>query len=180
MLRRVALVLALASCHHDPEPATAETAPLPPASGTPIGFLIDDASALQLTGDQLARLHQIDTALAAQLETLDSKLRTANKPADTSSSDPPPTMGRHGGRRGGMGGMGGGHSRHRGSGSGSAAPAGTAVNGLTEQRADDVRDALRRAMELLEPAQQQAATRVLADHDIDVDSGRPEPTGEEP
>ena len=181
MFRRAALVLALAACHHDPAPAppAAETAPLPPASGTPIGYLIDDATALQLTDDQLAQLHQIDTALASELETIDAKLRTANKPADAASSEPTQPMGRHGRHGGGMGGS-RGHHRGSGAGSGSAAPHAADADRLTEQRADDVRDAIRRALALFQPAQQQAATKVLADHDIDVDAGRPEPGGAEP
>ena len=76
-----------------------------------------------------------------------------------------------------MGGRGGHHrGGGAGSGSGSAAPANATADRLTEQRADDVRDAIHRAMALLQPAQQQAATKVLADHDIDVDAGRPDPT----
>jgi hypothetical protein len=80
----------------------------------------------------------------------------------------------------GGGGMGGSRGHHRGSATGSAtgpARAG-AVDRWTEQRAEDVRDAIRRAFAVLDAPQQQAATKLLADHDIDVDTGGPASTGE--
>ena len=61
---RFALVLglgvgfAVTGCHHDPVPAhpqPGELPPLPPASGTPIGYLIDSATDLKLRDDQLKR-----------------------------------------------------------------------------------------------------------------------------
>ena len=44
--------------------------PLPPASGSPIGFLVDDAR-LRLSDDQLAKLKDIDRDLAEKLSDLD-------------------------------------------------------------------------------------------------------------
>src|SRR5262244_4211750 len=65
-------------CSHDPKPTVVEPAgppPLPPASGTPIGYLVDDAGELKLSDDQLAKLKAIDDDLAAKLAVLDAQLR---------------------------------------------------------------------------------------------------------
>jgi hypothetical protein len=182
------ILMLLGACHHDPAPAApadpADKPPLPPASGTPIGFIIDDAGDLKLRDDQVAKLREIDTSLAARLEVIDSQTRAANKPAEEAAS-PAPSGGRHGGRRGGMGGMGGGgmggggpsggssgghHRRGGGAGSGSGAPSNAAmVSKLVDERTADVKDALERAFALLDPAQQVGAKKVLTDHDVDVD-----------
>ena len=178
MRRLVLILLLLGSCHHDPAPAVpadpSDKPPLPPASGTPIGFIIDDAGDLHLRDDQLAKLRDIDTSLAAQLEVIDSQTRAANKPAEEAAA-PAPSGGRHGGRHGGMGGSpgGGGHHHHgggAGAGSGSGAPSNSAmVSKLVDERTADVKDALERAFALLEPTQQIGAKKVLTDHDVDVD-----------
>src|SRR5215475_10764402 len=89
-------------CSHDTKPAVVEPAgpaPLPPASGTPIGYLVDDATELKLTDDQLAKLKGIDDELAAKLATLDSQLHSPG--AGAGSGQP------RGRRRGGGGGGGG-------------------------------------------------------------------------
>jgi hypothetical protein len=151
---------------HDPT----DRPPLPPASGTPIGYLIDGAGELHLRDAQLAQLKEIDTSLAGELDAIDTRLRSATaKPAD--ASQPPPQMGM-GGRRGGMGGRGG---RHRGGGgTGSAAPHGdpAAADRLTEERRADVKDALARAFAVLDADQQPAAKKLLEDHDVDVDDAK--------
>jgi hypothetical protein len=175
-------LMLVGSCHHDPAPATpadpSDKPPLPPASGTPIGFIIDGAGDLHLRDDQVAKLREIDTSLAAQLEAIDSQTRAANKPAEE-AAQPAQTGGRRGGRHGGMGGGGmggspsGGGGHHRrggGAGSGSGAPSNSAmVSKLVDERTSDVKDALERAFALLDPAQQAGAKRVLTDHDVDVD-----------
>jgi hypothetical protein len=188
-------VLLAGACHHDPAPATpivdpADKPPLPPASGTPIGFLIDDSTGeLKLSDDQVAKLRDIDTQLAAELEKIDAATRAANKPAD-GDSPPPQQGGRHGGRRGGGGmgggGMGGGTSgggtsggHRRGGGGGSGAPsAATQANlgKLSDERNSDVKDALARAFALLDDKQQVTAKKVLADHDVDLDVGSTSPS----
>jgi hypothetical protein len=78
-----------------------------------------------------------------------------------------------------------------GSGSGSAAPRAAAsadtINRLTEERAADVRDAIDRSLALMDIVQRVIAKRVLTDHGVDLDAGRPaaatkagsgEPSGE--
>ena len=137
--------------------------------------------------DQVAKLREIDTSLAAELEVIDSQTRAANKPAEEAASPAPSGGGRHGGgRHGGMGGMGGGgmggssgmggpgggghHKRGGGAGAGSGAPSNAAmVSRLVDERTADVKDALERAFALLDPAQQVGAKKVLTDHDVDVD-----------
>ena len=187
-VRRLLAILLLAglsgaACHHDPAPAApadpSDKPPLPPASGTPIGFLIDGAGELKLRDDQVAKLREIDTSLAARLEVIDSQTRAANKPAEE-AANPAPSGGRHGGgRHGGMGGGGmggpaggtsGGHHKRGGAGSGSGAPSNAAAAGkLSDERTADVKDALERAFAILDPAQQVGAKKVLTDHDVDVD-----------
>jgi len=89
----VAAAFVFGACHHDaPPPAEpAGTPPLPPASGTPIGYLIDDARELKLDDNQVTKLRDIDTGLAAQLEVIDAQTRAATAPADDSSATPAPT-----------------------------------------------------------------------------------------
>jgi hypothetical protein len=170
----------IGACHHDATPVEpAGTPPLPPSSGTPIGYLVDEAAALHLDDAQVAKLREIDTSLAADLEAIDAQTRSANRPApDPDQQQSPPSGGRRG-RRGGMGGgsMGGssGGHRHRrgggtGSGSGTSPQVAAGANRLAEQRAGDVREALKRAFALLDATQQAAATKVLAAHDVDLDA----------
>jgi len=178
-------------CSHDPKPAVVEPTgppPLPPASGTPIGYLVDDAGELKLTDDQLAKLKAIDDELAAKLATLDAQL---HGPSATAGSGQPRGR-RRGGGGGGAGGFGGGGFRGgggrrggmrsggagSGSGSGSAAPRSGAasadtINRVTEERAADVRDAIDRALALMDVVQRVIAKRVLTDHGVDLDAGRP-------
>ena len=180
----LALLIVVGACHHDPAPTApldpTDKPPLPPASGTPIGYLIDDAGELKLSDDQVTKLRDIDTSLAADLEKIDAATRSANRPADSDQSAAPPAGGgRHGGGRhgGGMGSMGGGaggggHHKHAGSGAGSGSPSAQASLGkLSDQRNADVKDALQRAFALLDDGQQVTAKKVLSDHDVDLDVG---------
>jgi len=54
--------------------------PLPPASGTPIGYLVDAKADLALTNDQLGKLQDVDSSLAAENGSLDAQLRQLEKP----------------------------------------------------------------------------------------------------
>src|SRR5262245_32076012 len=91
----LACVLAAAGCHHDPkpmQPKEGELPPLPPASGTTIGYLVDNATQLKLRDEQLTRLKEIDASLAARNDQLDTQLRMAEKPDDEQQEKgkPPP------------------------------------------------------------------------------------------
>jgi hypothetical protein len=179
----LALLIVVGACHHDPAPATpadpADKPPLPPASGTPIGYLIDDAGELKLSDDQVAKLRDIDTSLAADLEKIDAATRSATRPADSdqAAAPPPQSGGRHGGRHG----AGGGHHKPSGGGAGSGSPAAQASLGkLSDQRNADVKDALQRAFALLDGGQQTTAKKVLSDHDVDLEVGSVDAAGGTP
>lgn len=84
------LVLGLSfGCGPKPEthgPAPGEQ-PLPPASGTAIGYLIDNAGTLELTGDQADKLKSLDAQLSIRNEALDTQLREIEKPEDQGPPD---------------------------------------------------------------------------------------------
>jgi hypothetical protein len=79
-------------CHPEPrstfleEPAGSER-PLPPASGTPIGFLLDDSARLALRAEQVERLHEIDQRLATRNEQLDEELRALDRPPEPAARE---------------------------------------------------------------------------------------------
>jgi hypothetical protein len=159
-MRLAALVLALAfaGCHHDPQPmhpAPGDLPPLPPASGTPIGYLIDAKSDLALRDDQLTQLQQIDTSLAARDAEIDTQLRQIEKPEE--EDEPTPQEQKQGKKR----------ARHP------YAP-GAAVHGTADSqklhqiRSQNDREAVKKAMALLDPPQQDKAKKILADHDVEV------------
>ncbi len=79
-MKRLVFVLAIA-CSHEAKPAAPESPPpLPPSSGTPIGYLIDAASDLSLNDDQLAKLRTIDAKLTAELQVVDKQAATTPAP----------------------------------------------------------------------------------------------------
>jgi hypothetical protein len=89
-------------CSHEARPAVApeEHAPLPPASGSPVGYLVDDAGELKLSDGQLARLRQIDDELGTKLAASETALRTPDPVATGNRSDAPRGLGfRAGGGR---------------------------------------------------------------------------------
>jgi len=169
-------------CSHEAKPAVQpdDHPPLPPASGTPIGHLIDNAAELKLSDDQLTKLKAINDELATQLAVDDSELRPAGAP-------PPPPDDVPSGR--GLGARAGGRLQSGASGGAQGfpgAPAGrpgtgvatqttvvpaTTVGAVHQQRAHHVRDAIRRAFAMIDADQQARARRLLADHGIDPDSG---------
>jgi hypothetical protein len=94
---RFVLLLALATAcgGGDPKPMKpkeGELPPLPPASGTAIGYLVDNASQLNLRGDQLDKLKALDSSLAAKNDSLDTQLRAIERPdeAPPEKDKPPP------------------------------------------------------------------------------------------
>jgi len=88
MFRLVLVVALLApvACHKEAPPAYAEQ-PLPPASGTPIGYLIDNSSQLELSAEQVTKLQAIDDSLSARNEGIDTQLREIEKP-EVEEEDP--------------------------------------------------------------------------------------------
>jgi hypothetical protein len=164
-------------CSHEARPAVQpdEHPPLPPASGTPIGHLVDDAGELKLSDDQLHKLQAIGDELAGQLAADDSEMRP-EPVGPAPDSDKPRGLGvRAGGKE--RGGPPIGDERFpRSAGTGDRAsgqtmiPAST-VNHVYQQRAHHVRDAIRRALGLLDAEQQVIARRVLTEHGVDPDTG---------
>jgi len=152
MLRTFILAagLAVVGCHHEPKPMTpkeGELPPLPPASGTAVGYLVDNATALKLRPDQLDKLKEIDTSLAARNDSIDTQLRSMVKPdeAPAEKGKPPP--------------------RHNNAPGAQVKTTGEAGK-LQEARAANDRDALRRAFELLDPDQKEAARKLLDERGI--------------
>ena len=97
MLRTLFLaLLAFTACKKDPpimKPQEGELPPLPPASGTAIGYLVDNSSQLELSEDQLTKLKNIDNSLAARNDVIDTQLRAIERPAEEQPGEkgaPPP------------------------------------------------------------------------------------------
>ncbi len=118
-MKTFALAVALLACR-TPEPAFIDeplVKPLPPASGTPIGILLDDGGQLNLRPDQRAKLEEIDRTLATRNDVLAGAQRSSARP-------PPPAGGPGGGMGGPGGGMGGPGGGMGGPGGGMGGPGG--------------------------------------------------------
>lgn len=153
-----ALPLALAACHTDPQPMhpqPGDLPPLPPASGTPIGYLIDAQSDLQLRDDQLKQLKEIDTSLAARDAEIDTQLRQIERPEEDAQLDPKDIKN---GKK---------PPRH------AYAPGQSMTTNADAQKLHQMRDrqdqdAVKRALALLDAQQVEKAKSILADHDVQV------------
>jgi hypothetical protein len=142
--------LALAGCHHEPKPMTpaeGELPPLPPASGTPIGYLVDNATSLKLRTDQIEKLKEIDVSLAARNDSIDTQLRALIRPDEQppEKGQPPP--------------------RHNNAPGAQVKVTGDASK-LQEARNANDREALARAFALLDPDQQESARKLLDERGI--------------
>ena len=160
------------SCHNDPPPEE----PVPVSStGTPIGFLIDDAQ-LALSTEQLGELRGFDANLKAQLDQLDKAAKQTGSAAPAQTQQPAQQpMGRRGGRHR-MGGQGAGSGVRR------SGPNAAAADRVADERMADVKAALERVFAVLGDAQRSRARQVLSDHDIDLDIDAPPeaPAAQEP
>ena len=153
-----ATALVLAACHHDPAPSKpGDLPPLPPASGTPIGYLIDSSGDLHLRDDQLTKLKDIDTSLAAEDDEIDTQLRQIEKP-DNEGEEPQKQPGGPPPKR---------HNHAPGAMIKTTGDAGK----LHERRKANDRDALNRAFTLLDDAQKTTARRILADRGVEAPGG---------
>ena len=161
MLLRMLLLaggFALAGCQKDPPimtPKEGELPPLPPASGTAIGYLVDNASQLKLRDDQLTQLKQIDVSLAARNDSLDTQLRGIERPKEEEpvKGQPPP--------------------RHNNAPGAQITTTPDAAK-LHEAKASNNRDALTRAFALLDPDQQAMARRLLDERGISAPGAAPQ------
>ena len=144
-------VLVLTACRNQIDPAPEhpqEAPPLPPASGTPIGYLVDNAAQLDLRADQLTKLQDIDRSLSARDDDLETQIRLIEKPAEDPEAPPGAPPPRHNNAPG--------------------AQVKTTPDAakLREVRKSGDDDALRKAFAILDPAQQTAARKLLEDHGI--------------
>lgn len=125
--------------------------PLPPASGTAVGYLIDNAGSLDLKQEQLDKLKQIDVSLAAKNETLEVQMREIEQP-----EEPEEAPDKH-------------ETEIK---SKNWAPGATAVHTtdgsgmLHEAHTQNTQEALTKAFAVLDEKQQQTALKLLADRGI--------------
>lgn len=156
MLSFVAVLLTaavpLAACTKEPRPTLApgEVPPLPPASGTPVGYLLDNATQLELRAEQIAELEKIDNSLSARNEGISTQLREIETPEQAGPTDPkaplppPPNMA-----------------------PGAQPMRSTADSSkLHAARNANTEEALAKAFALLDPPQQTAASKLLAERGI--------------
>jgi hypothetical protein len=162
-------------CSHEAKPVVApeDHPPLPPAS--PVGYLVDDTAELKLSDDQLGKLREIDGALGTKLATYESELRNGEPVPGNSAPKPP-----------GVNFGGGTSSTNPANGAtGNAANmtppvettktyvvSGETVTRIRRDRARDTREAIGRALALLDATQQGIARRVLTEHGVNPDTGQ--------
>ena len=145
------VVLAFGACKKDPpimQPQEGELPPLPPASGTAVGYLVDNSSQLELTDDQLTKLKEIDISLSARNDVIDTQLRAIERPAEeppTEKGAPPP--------------------RHNNAPGAQVKTTPDAAK-LHEARKANDKDALDRAFALLDSKQQARARKLLDERGI--------------
>jgi hypothetical protein len=149
-----------AGCSHDADqtpahPQAGELPPLPPSSGTPVGYLLDNATQLQLRDDQTQKLQDIDKSLSARDEELDTQIRMIEKPTD----EPPPQKGEP---------M---HLHNNAPGAQIKTTPDAAKLHAARKENDD--DALRKAFTVLDPAQQAKARRLLEDRGVTLPGAAP-------
>ncbi len=173
MLRTLLLAAVLAipwftACHHDPQPMTpgqGELPPLPPSSGTPIGYLIDNAPQLELKDDQVVKLKEIDRSLAARNDGIDTQLREIEKPDEEQAEKGklPPRYNNAPGK--------------------GAIKTTSDAGKLHDAHSANDRAALEQAFALLEPKQQEIARKLLDDRGISSPGSppkaAPEPEGKD-
>ncbi len=175
MLRMMWLTLALSTaglgaCQHEAKPymAPGEVVPLPPASGTPIGYILDNATQLKLDGEQQEKLRAIDNSLSVRNDAIDTQLREIEHPEEDEQeprkkNEPPP--------------------KPKNMAPGVQPVHTTADSGkLHEAKSANNEDALKKAFALLDETQQIAARKLLDDRGISSPGGagkQPPPRNED-
>jgi hypothetical protein len=129
--------------------------PLPPASGTAVGYLVDAAADLQLSGEQLEKLKKIDDSLAAQNGSIEAQIRQIEQPVPAEQLSPQQ--------------MKAGEKEQRYD----NAPGKSTMQTSDSQRLhklhdENERDALKRAFALLDAKQLEKAKRILQDRGVDI------------
>jgi hypothetical protein len=170
-MRIAALFLALAACHSEPQPMhpkPGDLPPLPPASGTPIGYLLDAKADLALTPDQVDKLTKIDTSLAARDADIDTQLRQIEKPEE--EEELTPQQQKQGMKR----------QRHAYSPKDQQLSGNKDADKLHALRKQNDRDAVKQALALLDDTQTPKAKQILTDHDVEIPGGPKKPDGPNP
>ena len=159
----IALAFACFACHppKDEVLEPSSTPPLPPASGTAIGYLVDAAADLNLTPEQSEKLHKIDDRLAAQNGPLDTQLRDIEKPVPAEELSPQQMK------------AGVKEPRY------DNAPGKSTIQTndsqrLRRMRDDNERDAIKNAFAIMSPEQVETAKRILRDRGITVPGEKPQ------
>ena len=153
VLAALALALPAIGCSHDATPVESPAPPpLPPSSGTAIGYLLDNATDLKLTDPQIKQMTELDRSLAAQNDEIDTQLRAIETPDEEQpeKGQPPP---RHNNAPG--------------------AQIKTTPDAAKLHRAHDMntKDALSRVFKLLDPTQQDASRKILESHGVKLAPG---------
>jgi hypothetical protein len=158
MLRLLLIAfVGFAACTKEPKimtPKEGDLPPLPPASGTAVGYLVDGAKQLDLRDDQLTKLKEIDSSLSARNDVIDTQLRVIEKPnvEKPEKGAPPP--------------------RHNNAPGAQIKTTGDAGKLHAMKKAND-KDALDRAFALLDPPQQEKARKLLDDRGIAAPGSKP-------
>lgn len=159
----IALALACSACH----PANNEviepssTPPLPPASGTAIGYLVDASADLKLTPEQAEKLHKIDDRLAAQNGPLDTQLREMEKPVPAEELTPQQMKA-------------GVKEQRYDNAPGKSTIQTNDSQKLHRMRDDNERAAIKDAFAIMTPEQIEKAKGILRDRGIDVPGEKPQ------
>ena len=129
------------------QPQDGELPPLPPASGTAVGYLVDNASQLKLSDEQLDKLKALDTSLSAKNDSIETQLRQMERPdeAPPEKDKPPP--------------------RHNNA-PGAQVTSSPDAQKLHRARAANDQDALHKAFAVLDDSQKTIAKRLLEDRGI--------------
>jgi hypothetical protein len=129
--------------------------PLPPASGSVIGYLVDARRDLALTDEQFAKLQRLDDSLSARNGQIDAQLRMMEKPVPAEQLSPQQIK------------AGEKPARYN-----NAPGASTIVTSdsqkLRRMREDNDRDAMQQAFALLDEDQVGKAKRILHDRGVRV------------
>ena len=146
--------------HRDPtpmKPKDGELPPLPPASGTAVGYLVDSATQLKLRDEQLTKLKEIDASLSARNDSIDTQLRVIEKPDDEQSEKgkPPP--------------------RHNNAPGAQVKTTRDAAKLHEAKKAND-KEALDKAFALLDPDQQELARKLLDERGVAAPGTKPKQT----
>lgn len=152
------LIVVLAGCHYDGQsthPKPGEVPPLPPASGTQVGYLIDSATDLKLRDDQLQQLKDIDRSLAVEDADIDVQLRQIERPE--TEQEPTPQEQKAGKKR----------ARHNHAPGAAVATTADATR-LHDLRASNDRAALAKAWAILDAGQQTTAKQLLEVRGVEI------------